>query len=330
MWYQTIVHNNPFDVDASLLARAKAGRPVLAYNNGRPVAMFCTEARTKELTTVFQHSSRDVWVCTYPKSGTTWFQYVVHLLSGGEPTPLFSFHTPWMEAGAFPHLPGGMFAPLDQKLPCADHRSPTGELCYRVFKSHWWYADHMASSDRGKVVYMIRNGLDVAVSFYHHTFAMTSYMFDGTFDEFFELFMEGDVDFGDYWDHVLSWWARRDDPNVLVLFFEDSKQDPANVIRQVAEFMDVAGVRGLDHAALDDLVRDVVEESSFANMKELSKKAPMPPRKKSAAGFFRKGVVGDSKNYVTGAQYDRFVKKCEEKFDPVGLPWRKYLPAKKN
>lgn len=38
---------------------------------------------------------------------------------------------------------------------------------------------------------------------------MTGHGFDGTFDEFFELFISGNTDYGDYFDHLLGWYAHR-------------------------------------------------------------------------------------------------------------------------
>ncbi|KAL1471284.1 hypothetical protein MTO96_023739 [Rhipicephalus appendiculatus] len=49
---------------------------------------------------------------------------------------------------------------------------------------------------------------------------------DTTFDEFFEDFMDGYVPFGHYFEHVLSWYARRNDPNVFFFYYENFKSDP--------------------------------------------------------------------------------------------------------
>ena len=34
------------------------------------------------------------------------------------------------------------------------------------------------------------------------------------------------VKYGDYFDHVLSWWAHKDDKNVLFIKYEDIKKTP--------------------------------------------------------------------------------------------------------
>ena len=52
-------------------------------------------------------------------------------------------------------------------------------------------------------------------------------------DEFFEKFMEGigELHFGHYFDHVLS-WAHKDDVDVLFLKYEDMKKDFPSWITQ--------------------------------------------------------------------------------------------------
>jgi hypothetical protein len=40
-----------------------------------------------------------------------------------------------------------------------------------------------------------------------------------------------------YWVHLVSWIERQSDPNVLLLFFEDLKEDLPAHVRRVAQFM---------------------------------------------------------------------------------------------
>ncbi|KAL1471278.1 hypothetical protein MTO96_023733, partial [Rhipicephalus appendiculatus] len=62
---------------------------------------------------------------------------------------------------------------------------------------------------------------------------------DTTFDEFFEDFMDGYVPFGHYFEHVLSWYARRNDPNVFFFYYEHFKSDPKKTVLALAKFVDV-------------------------------------------------------------------------------------------
>ncbi|GBN13530.1 hypothetical protein AVEN_160398-1, partial [Araneus ventricosus] len=79
---------------------------------------------------------------------------------------------------------------------------------------------------------------DCCVSFYHHTKNLPVYRFeDGEFDVFFELFINGEVEYGDYFDTTLSWWEHRNDPNVLFITYEEIKKDPKNSVLKISGFI---------------------------------------------------------------------------------------------
>lgn len=65
--------------------------------------------------------------------------------------------------------------------------------------------------------------------------------------------------FGPFWDHVLDFWRRRDQPNVLFLTYEQLKQDLAGVIRRTAAFLG----KQMD----DDQVERLKQHLSFESMK---------------------------------------------------------------
>ena len=65
----------------------------------------------------------------------------------------------------------------------------------------------------------------------HYDFA------EGAWNTFFECFLRGEVDFGDYFDHLNSWWAQRSEPNVLFLTYERMLAEPAAAVRAIAEFL---------------------------------------------------------------------------------------------
>jgi hypothetical protein len=64
----------------------------------------------------------------------------------------------------------------------------------------------------------------------------------------------------DYWTHLLSWWARRKDPDVLFMAYEQMKEDLPGTIRRVAAFMgiplddELLAITG-EHASLDFMQR---------------------------------------------------------------------------
>lgn len=64
-------------------------------------------------------------------------------------------------------------------------------------------------SDKAKYIYVTRNPKDTCVSAFHHMKNLPVNGFEGNFDEFFEHFLSGDIDLGDYFDHVLGWYEHR-------------------------------------------------------------------------------------------------------------------------
>lgn len=65
------------------------------------------------------------------------------------------------------------------------------------------------SNSPAKYIYIARNPKDVVVSMYHHTLAWKEYEFTGQFDEFFEYFIAGQVQWGTWYDHVTDWWLHK-------------------------------------------------------------------------------------------------------------------------
>jgi len=49
--------------------------------------------------------------------------------------------------------------------------------------------------------------------------------------------LNGDVENGQYFDHVASWYAHKDDLDVLLVCFEELKKDPSTAIQKIAYFV---------------------------------------------------------------------------------------------
>ena len=93
--------------------------------------------------------------------------------------------------------------------------------------------DRVPHHPRAKYICVIRNPRDVCVSFYvfYNTWAMT-YPLD--FNEFFEVFIQGRLPFNDYFECLRLTWERRHNTNVLLVSFEEMKNDVRIVIQKVS------------------------------------------------------------------------------------------------
>lgn len=239
----------------------------------------------------------DTWVVSFPKSGTTWIQQIVRLIHarGEDDGGKISDVVPCLEAASC----------FGSDVSISSLQRP------RAFKSHFPY-HHMPcglpSETPCKYIFVARNPKDVAVSFFHHYLSF-KYVENLCWDDFVSWFLSGKVSYGDYFEHVLSWWEHRNDKNVLFLKYEDMKKDLHSTIVQISQFLGY----NLSH----DLVEKIAKKSTFTSMKTDASVSyewldPGIP-------FIRKGVIGDWKNYFTPEQSKWFDVKYVEKFKPVGL-----------
>jgi hypothetical protein len=159
----------------------------------------------------------DVFIVTYPRSGTTWMQMILYqLTTGGDmDLPHIAEYCPWFERS------------VRSARGFETRPSP------RFFKSHLHYAK--IPKGNCKYIYVARDGKDVAVSYYHLYCSYNGY--EGTFAEFFDRFLRGQVESGCWFEHVRAWWAHRHDANVLFLTYEDLSRDLDACLRKIAAFL---------------------------------------------------------------------------------------------
>lgn len=235
----------------------------------------------------------DIFICTYPKCGTTWTQCILYLmLNKGDPIKQGQ-HI----CSVIPHLED------DGKDAVSNISKP------RIIKTHLPY--HMLPKNRNaKYIVIARNPKDCCVSFFHHTKGFTAYDFaDGKFEDYFDLFIAGEVDFGDYFDNILSYLPHKDDPNVLFLLYEDMKSDVRECIRKIGAFLGEPFQESSENPAI---LEKVLQNCAFKAMKA-TPSSWSSERVKGSSGFIRKGEVGDWKNHFTDDQVKRMDEKFKEK-----------------
>ncbi|CAN8006244.1 unnamed protein product [Ixodes hexagonus] len=167
----------------------------------------------------FTPTANDVILVTYPKSGTHWLSQIVVLVlnKGRSPRDLQDL------ARQVPAIEYHGVAASDRSPRLLCTHLPFGQLKY---------------DKNAKYIYVARNPWDICVSFYHHVKQLPHYGFlDGTFEDFVEAFLKSKVGQLDHLDHVLSGYARRDEPNVLFLTYEELRADTAGAVLKLARFL---------------------------------------------------------------------------------------------
>ncbi|KAL3842284.1 hypothetical protein ACJMK2_020315 [Sinanodonta woodiana] len=234
----------------------------------------------------------DVLICTYPKSGTHWIWEIVSMLRKGK-------------AEYDPRIKETTMLEFLTKEQIEGLESP------RILNTH--FPLRMLPKDlldkKRKLIHVMRNPKDVAVSTYHHFKAMgtgdNAYL--GTFSEYLSLFYALEVGEKGGWNKYVTDFEKfaKDNPDypILSLYFEDMKQDPKREITKVAKFLDVPYTA--------ELITAVAERCDFENLKKANQeiKDDFITRKVAPDGkqfMYRKGTVGDWKNWFTVAQNELF------------------------
>jgi hypothetical protein len=245
--------------------------------------VFISQADMDLIEKEFVVQDDDVFVVTYPRSGTTWTEQMVHLLvrNGEQGEQKITDAVPWLET--LPHRPNGMSEFL-KTIP--GRRLFTSHLPHPLFPR--------LNSTTAKVVYVARNPKDVAISTYFHNQSKSGY--EGTWEEHFDLFLHNDVGCGPYFDHILPWWqASQSDKRILFLKYEDMKHDHAGNVARLASFLDLQ--------ADAQLIDKVVALSSFKSMtSNQNTNFDWVPQKADVPKHFRKGDIGDWRNHFSAEQ----------------------------
>lgn len=231
----------------------------------------------------------DVILVSHVKSGTHWMWEVLSMLHQGK-------------AETIPYIK--QFNMLEALKP----ENVDSISSPRILNSHLRFDQLPVDMIRrkAKIVLIHRNPKDVAVSLYHHSRdLLMCYDYHGDWKNWFPLFLAGTVDYNSWFDYV-KYWERVMDDNpdypIHLMYYEDMKEDSTREVEALAKFF------GLP--VTDELCKAIGEKCSFERMKE--DKAGLEPEvwvtawRDNKPGFYRKGAVGDWKNWFTVAQNEAF------------------------
>ncbi|KAG1714310.1 Sulfotransferase 1C2 [Nymphon striatum] len=255
----------------------------------------------------YEPDDSDIFINSFPKCGTTWLQMIVHLMKNNLQSPEKSEELIW----------DNFLGYTATKEQIEEMEKP------RQIKTHFPF-ELVPFNPKTKYIYITRNPFDCCVSLFHHHRILDAYEFDGTFDEFFEMFLRGEVAFGNYFHNVRSWYAHKDDPNIHFMLYEDLKNNPEDEIVRLGRFL---GGKYEQDVMNKDFVKEVIEKSNFKTMSKFVQKNSEERKSKIPAKFIRKGVIGDYRNIFSESQFERLferkllilssVFKIKDLIDPV-------------
>ncbi|KAM9366978.1 sulfotransferase family 5A, member 1 [Symphorus nematophorus] len=245
-----------------------------------------------QLALKFPFQDTDILIVSYPKSGTTWMQEIVTLISS-RGDPHFSQTIPnWARA---PWLEQHYFAAVLE----------ASTITPRIITTH--LPHHLLcptlQGSKTKVIYVSRNPKDVVVSFYHFH-KMANFLPEvNMFPEFLNQFLEGTLCYGSWFDHVKGWTSQTAAMNNLLhITYEEMSLDLHGTIKRLSSF--------LQCPLVEDEVNKCVKHCSFTSMKDNKMVnytlIPEDIMNHSKGSFMRKGKIGDWKNMFTEEQNQYF------------------------
>ncbi|XP_013146116.1 PREDICTED: sulfotransferase family cytosolic 1B member 1-like [Papilio polytes] len=196
----------------------------------------------------------DIFVASFPRSGTTWTQELVWLLasdldySKAAQIPLQARYI-FLEFSMF--LSKELLEDVkkenvgkEEQLEILDYLAIPGSQLAAQSPSPRFLKTHLPMSllppnllDSTKVVYVARDPRDVAVSFYflNRLYKLTNYI--GDFKSFWGFFVKDMVNWAPFFDHLKEAWQLRNHPNMLFLFYEELSKDLPSTVQRVANFL---------------------------------------------------------------------------------------------
>ncbi|XP_033748045.1 sulfotransferase family cytosolic 1B member 1-like [Pecten maximus] len=243
--------------------------------------------------------SDDVLICAYPKSGTHWVWEITCMLLNGNAERINLMKEMAM-------------------LECLSRSALDSMTSPRVLNTHMYYGQIPEDFKRKqcKIVYILRNPRDVAVSFFNHHTRLLDYEYSGDWQQYLPRFIEGKVDYGSWFDYVVDWEAsmnRNQQNPAHVVTYEDLQKDSVNEVSRLASFLKTEGT--------ETLYKEIAKQCNFQKMKK--EKDPLEDTaewKDDKPGMYRKGIVGDWKNWFTVAQSEVFNAVYKERLASVTLP----------
>jgi len=260
-----------------------------------------------------------IWLASYPKSGNTWFRAFISALieekdegisinnmktdgifssrslldavTGIESSNLTMEEIDWLRPKVYNYLATISKSPLFIKVHDA----------YTYLES----GTPLLGTVNAKAIYIIRNPLDVAVSFSNHmsvdldaairTLGENDFAFCQRITKLPEQFRQKLLSWS---AHVESWACATELP-VHFLRYEDMKADP------VWAFTDAVHFIGLQ--CTKEQIQKAINLSSFDKMKAAEKREGFKERPVKTTSFFRAGMVGDWRNHLSEKQRDQVI-----------------------
>lgn len=261
-----------------------------------------------------------VWLASYPKSGNTWTRSFLHNLlkvvrgegEDAQDINRMNEFTTWdVTAKTYEKCLGRPPQEVDRAAIAAIRPKVQADIADRTDGLAFVKTHHALVNDRGVptinfevtsgAIYIVRNPLDVAISFAHHMSATI----DDAIEQMAMAGLETAVTeksvyevYGSWTEHVRS-WTRKPHRAIYVMRYEDMLERPAETFGALARHLLIAPTDA-DLAAAIDL-------SSFDRLRQQEEESGFREKPKGADRFFRQGRAGEWREKLTRRQVRRVI-----------------------
>ena len=224
-----------------------------------------------------QFAEDDVFIVGYMKSGNNWFRTLVAgVIYGADPE-------------STPH------SVILDLVPNHGPRKPY----YKRYSTPMFFKSHyFPRPEYKRVIYLLRDGRDVMVSYLHHVSALQNREID------FLRLVQGDEGLPGQWHaHVETWLSNPFQAQMIVIKYEDLKNDPVNELRRFCAFVG---------AERDDAFLELmVQKASFEKMQQKEARSGLSMRDWPRDKFFvRRGQVGSYKDEMPPEVLEVFLREA--------------------
>ncbi len=268
-----------------------------------------------------------IWLASYPKSGNTWTRVFLHnFIRQGDAThdinDMGSLTSTDNAPGWYQDFidkPQEQWTPDDiaRARPKAHQQIHDSSEGYVFLKTHSALVAHagvpmitMKLTAGG--IYIVRNPLDVAVSYSHHMDASIdeTIALMGTPGRWLDTHEKGVYQILGSWSENVQSWTGKPNPSLFVMRYEDMLAEPLNTFGELAEWLQLPR----DPARL----RKAVELSSFDELKKQEAAKGFKEKPRSAETFFREGKAGQWQSQLTRNQIRRIMNDHAEQMRRFG------------
>lgn len=268
-----------------------------------------------------------VWIASYPKSGNTWTRSFLHhlLAEEDEDLDINAMHqvTTWDSAALWyrPLLPRPLDACIKHEV-AAVRPQANQRIAYEVDDLIFVKTHNAMVADRGTpminpavtagAIYVVRNPLDVAVSYSHHLDrsigATINYMNRRGVQTHNSEHMAYEVQ-SSWCEHVWT-WTRKPNSSLLIMRYEDMLSRPLETFSNLIQFLRLrVSMRRLEQA---------LEGTAFNKLKEQEQNKGFREKPKTASEFFREGRSGQWRQVLSPEQIDAIVAANREQMARFG------------